>query len=58
MTVEQYNQTKFTGGMWALVDEKWYLVAQADFEDKAFGLLTGSGIKWFPCEAVKEVKYV
>lgn len=58
MTVEEYNQTKFTGGMWALVNEKWHLVAAADFGKKTFGLLFGKSIKWFSYESVKEVKYV
>jgi hypothetical protein len=57
MTVEQYNKTAFTGGMQAMVDGKLYEVASADFEDKTFGLLVGKKVKWFPCEAVSEIKY-
>jgi len=57
MTVEEYDRTAFTGGMEVLVNDKWYEVAMADFEVKTFGLEIKKKIKWFPCEAIKEVRY-
>ena len=63
MTIEEFDQTGFTGGMKCIFQDKEYGIATVDFEERLIGIyemIPGSesedDISWKRCENVEILK--